>query len=48
MPLVQHNLLPHQFEQVVGQPSQVMLAIVYMIGGIAIVWLLEKVAQKKD
>lgn len=46
VPLVEHNLLPHQFEDIVGQPSQLTLAITCMIGGIAIVWLLEKVAQK--
>ncbi|WP_105901287.1 DUF368 domain-containing protein [Vibrio gangliei] len=47
VPLVEHNLLPHQFEQVVGQPSQLILAIVCMLAGIGIVWLLEKVAQNK-
>lgn len=48
VPLVEHNLLPHQFEQVLGQPSHVFLAIVCMLAGIGIVWLLEKVAQQKD
>ncbi|WP_089124087.1 DUF368 domain-containing protein [Vibrio algivorus] len=48
VPLVEHNLLPQQFEQIVGQPSQFILAIACMLGGIAIVWLLEKAANKKD
>ncbi|MFV0574156.1 MAG: DUF368 domain-containing protein [Vibrio sp.] len=46
VPLVQHNLMPHQFEQVVGEPAHMLFAIVCMLAGIGIVWGLEKVAAK--
>ncbi|WP_413478182.1 DUF368 domain-containing protein [Vibrio hibernica] len=45
VPLLQHNLLPNQFEHVVGEPSQLFLAIICMISGVMVVWLLEKFAQ---
>lgn len=48
VPLVQHNLMPHQFEQIAGQPAHVLLAVVCMLAGIGIVWLLEKVADKNN
>ncbi|WP_153449039.1 DUF368 domain-containing protein [Vibrio algicola] len=45
VPLLQHNLLPTTFEHTMGQPSQLLLSIVCMLGGILVVWLLEKFAQ---
>lgn len=48
VPLLQHNLLPNQFESIVGQPSNLLFAILCMLGGIGIVWLMEKVAQKNQ
>ena len=45
VPLLQHNLFPNQFEHVVGEPSQLFLAIICMISGVMVVWLLEKFAQ---
>ena len=47
VPLLQHNLLPNQFENIVGQPSNLLLAILCMFGGIGIVWLLEKSRSEK-
>lgn len=48
VPLVEQNLWPHQFEQIMGQPSQLVISIVCMLAGIGIVWVLEKVAQTKQ
>lgn len=41
VPLAEHNLLPWHYEHVVGQPSQLSLAIVCLLAGIAIVVALE-------
>ncbi|OEF23625.1 DUF368 domain-containing protein [Vibrio rumoiensis] len=48
VPLLQHNLLPNQFEHIVGQPSNFAFAVVCMLAGIGIVWLLEKFAHKSE
>ncbi|MGX9462314.1 DUF368 domain-containing protein [Shewanella sp. A14] len=46
VPLLEQNLSPFQFEQVTGEASQLMLAIVCVLVGIGIVWSLEYVGNK--
>ncbi|MCF1428293.1 MAG: DUF368 domain-containing protein [Shewanella sp.] len=41
VPLLEQNLLPWNYQQVVGQPSQLMLAVVCLLAGIGIVVALE-------
>ena len=48
VPLVQHNLSPFEFEAVTSQPSQLILATLFMLGAIALVLGLEKYAQTHD
>lgn len=48
VPLVQHNLSPFDFEAVTSQPSQLILAILFMLAAIALVLGLEKYAQTHD
>lgn len=45
VPLLQQNLMPSQYEQVIGEPSHVVLAAILMLCAIGAVLLLEKVAQ---
>ncbi|MGB2079230.1 MAG: DUF368 domain-containing protein [Vibrio sp.] len=45
VPLVQHNLLPFDYTNVVGEPSQLGLAVVCMLLGIGLVWGLERLTQ---
>ncbi len=45
VPLTEANLSPMQFEQVTGEPSQLLLAIVFAIVGIGLVWGLERFAN---
>ncbi|MDG3085861.1 DUF368 domain-containing protein [Vibrio hannami] len=42
VPLLQHNLLPSDFETITSQPSQLVIAIVMMSCAIALVLILEK------
>ncbi|ELR65579.1 membrane protein [Photobacterium marinum] len=46
VPLLERNLSPLTFEQVTGQPALLAYAIAAMIMGIALVWGLEKLADK--
>ena len=46
IPLVQDNILPHTFEALNAQPSQMMFAIILMLLGVVLVLGLEKVGQK--
>ncbi|WP_299013008.1 DUF368 domain-containing protein [uncultured Photobacterium sp.] len=46
VPLLERNLSPFSFEQITGQPALLAYAIAAMILGIALVWGLEKVAEK--
>jgi putative membrane protein len=46
IPLVQDNILPHTFEALSAQPSQMAFAIFLMLLGVALVLGLEKVGQK--
>ncbi len=46
VPLLQHNLSPFDYQQIVGEPAQLGLAIVCLLAGIVIVGSLEKWAQK--
>ncbi|MCL9775248.1 DUF368 domain-containing protein [Vibrio methylphosphonaticus] len=45
VPLIQENLSPFSFESVSGHPSQLAIAIVMMLVGIALVLGLEKIAE---
>ncbi|SHO54579.1 hypothetical protein VQ7734_00293 [Vibrio quintilis] len=47
VPLLQHNLLPAEYERLTSQPSQLFLAIAMMLTAIGIVLILEKIAKKK-
>jgi putative membrane protein len=47
VPLLQHNLSPFEFESIVGQPHQLFIAIVMMLVAIALVFMLEKLADQK-
>ncbi|NMH65693.1 undecaprenyl phosphate translocase family protein [Shewanella salipaludis] len=46
VPLLEQNLSPLNFEQVTGQPPQLMLAIGCMLAGILLVWGLEQLGSK--
>ncbi len=46
VPLLEQNLSPWQFEQVTGEPSQIMIAVVCACIGIGLVWGLEYVGSK--
>ncbi|MGF1687921.1 DUF368 domain-containing protein [Photobacterium japonica] len=46
VPLLEQNLSPFSFEQATGHPALLGYAILAMILGIALVWGLEKVAEK--
>ena len=45
VPLLDQNLLPWHYEQIVGQDSKLILAIACMVFGIAIVWMLERFSK---
>ncbi|MDO6499077.1 DUF368 domain-containing protein [Photobacterium sanguinicancri] len=47
VPLLEQNLSPFNFEQVTGQPSLVIYAVMAMILGFGLVWGLEKFASDK-
>jgi len=46
VPLSEQNITPMQFEQITGQDSQLMGAIICLVVGIGLVWSLEKFARK--
>lgn len=46
VPLLQNNLFPGDYEQIMGQPSQLLLAFALMLGAIVLVLLLEKFGEK--
>ncbi|KOO13942.1 hypothetical protein AKJ18_16865 [Vibrio xuii] len=48
VPLIQHNLMPSDFEVISSQPAQLGLAIVMMLCAIALVLGLEKFAENRD
>lgn len=48
VPLIQHNLTPFEFEAITSQPSQLTVAIIFMLCAIALVLGLEKYAEKHD
>ncbi|MEZ9847678.1 DUF368 domain-containing protein [Vibrio breoganii] len=47
VPLLQENLMPHNFESITGTPSQTALAVVMMLVAIGLVLALEKFAEDK-
>jgi len=47
IPLVEENILPGTYTALTGEPSQLALAIIMAVVGIAIIFILEKVAGKK-
>ncbi len=46
VPLVEQNLSPFQFEQVTGESSQIIIAIVCVLVGIGLVWGVERLGKK--
>lgn len=48
VPLIQHNLTPFEFENVVNQPAHLGMAIIMMIAAIALVIGLEKFAERSQ
>ncbi|EEX94678.1 hypothetical protein VIOR3934_20926 [Vibrio orientalis CIP 102891 = ATCC 33934] len=48
VPLIQHNLMPSDFELISSQPAQLGLAVVMMLCAIALVLGLEKFAENRD
>ncbi|MFM2587392.1 DUF368 domain-containing protein [Vibrio sp. TBV020] len=48
VPLIQHNLMPSDFEVLNSQPAQLGIAIVMMLCAIALVLGLEKFAENRD
>lgn len=48
VPLIQHNLMPSDFEAISSQPAQLGLAVVMMLCAIALVLGLEKFAENHD
>ncbi|MGF1876339.1 DUF368 domain-containing protein [Photobacterium frigidiphilum] len=48
VPLLEQNLSPFNFEQVTGQPSLIVYAIIATIVGFGVVWGLEKFADKAE
>lgn len=46
VPLTEHNLSPMQFEQITGQASELIPAIICLLVGIGLVWGLEKFGKK--
>jgi putative membrane protein len=48
VPLVEQNLSPFQFEQITGESSQMIIAIVCLLVGIGLVWGLERVGNKAN
>jgi putative membrane protein len=48
VPLIQHNLMPSDFEVLSSQPAQLGLAVVMMLCAIALVLGLEKFAENRD
>ncbi|TFH90099.1 DUF368 domain-containing protein [Vibrio ouci] len=48
VPLIQHNLMPADFEVISAQPAQLGLAVVMMLCAIALVLGLEKFAENRD
>ncbi len=46
-PLVQQNLLPHDFALASGQDSQLALALVLAVCGVLLVWVLERFASAR-
>jgi len=48
IPLVQENLLPAAFQQQVGEPSQISMAIGLMLLGLVLVWGIEKLGNNNS
>ncbi len=48
VPLIQHNLMPTDFELISSQPAQLGIAVVMMLCAIALVLGLEKFAENRD
>ncbi|EGU46177.1 hypothetical protein VII00023_16656 [Vibrio ichthyoenteri ATCC 700023] len=48
VPLIQHNLTPFEFENVVNQPAHLGMAIIMMVAAIALVIGLEKFAERSQ
>ena len=46
VPLDERILSPMQFEQITGQPSLLLYAVIAMLGGILLIWGLERFANK--
>ncbi|MEA3497009.1 MAG: DUF368 domain-containing protein [Bacteroidota bacterium] len=45
-PLVQKNILPNAYAEITGESSYLFFAIVLMIVGFAVIWIMEKSAEK--
>lgn len=46
IPLVQENILPNTFESMTGEPSSILMAMVLMVVGAGIVFLIEKMGRR--
>ena len=46
VPLLEHNLLPSNYEQITGNSAQLITAIICFVLGMTIVYLLEKTSKK--
>lgn len=47
VPLVEENILPGTFTELTGEPSQLSMAIIMALVGIAIIFILDRVSAKK-
>lgn len=47
LPLVQKNVLPGQFSAQTGLPSHLLFAVLLIVCGIATIWIMEKMVEKK-
>ena len=45
--LVEENILPATYTELTGEPSQLVIAVIMVLVGIALIFLLEKIAAKK-
>ncbi|MGI1669352.1 MAG: DUF368 domain-containing protein [Neptuniibacter sp.] len=46
IPLVQENILPNTFESMTGEPSSILMAMVLMVVGAGLVFLIEKMGRR--
>jgi putative membrane protein len=48
VPLVQENISPFSFESLTGEPSFLLYAVGFMLLGIAMVFVIEKVGRRSE